>query len=179
MLTDRFNTAPTARPSRRRLLQQAAAGCAAFALPAARATGVGEPAPGFTLPSTAGEVSLGAWRGQVVLLDFWASWCTPCRLSFPWLAQMQAQHGARGLRVLGVNLDRRREDADRFLARTPAAFALAFDPAGELPRRYAVKAMPSSLIIGRDGVVRVHHAGFRDDDRAPLEAALDAALRAG
>jgi cytochrome c biogenesis protein CcmG, thiol:disulfide interchange protein DsbE len=166
-------------PSRRRVLQQAAAGCAALALPAARATDVGQAAPAFSLPSTAGEVSLRQWQGQVVLLDFWASWCTPCRLSFPWLGEMQARYGARGLHVLGVNLDRRREDAERFLARTPAAFLLAFDPAGEVPRRYAVKAMPSSLIIGRDGLVRMHHAGFRDDDRAPLEAALDAALRAG
>lgn len=170
---------PASRPSRRRALQQLAAACATLALPSARATDAGERAPAFSLPSTAGEVSLRQWQGQVVLLDFWASWCTPCRLSFPWLGQMQARHGARGLQVLGVNLDRRREDADRFLARTPAGFTLAFDPAGELPRRYAVKAMPSSLIIGRDGIVRLHHAGFRDDDRAALEAALDAALRAG
>lgn len=163
--------------------QTVVAGLALGATPwlrTAQAAEPGQPAPAFALPGTAGPVELQALRGQVVLLDFWASWCGPCRQSFPWLGELQARHAARGLKVVGINVDRQRASAEAFLAQVPARFTVAFDSAGEVPRRYAVKAMPSSVLVGADGLVLLQHAGFRDDDRAPLEAAVVQALaRAG
>jgi cytochrome c biogenesis protein CcmG/thiol:disulfide interchange protein DsbE len=136
----------------------------------------GQPAPTLALPGTAGVVDLAAYKGKVVYLDFWASWCGPCKLSFPWLNDMQARHGPRGLQVVAVNLDRQRALADAFLAQVPARFVVAFDPAGDSARRYAVQGMPSSVLIAADGLVLQQHAGFRDEDRAAREAAIVAAL---
>ena len=146
----------------------------------ALATEAGQAAPTLQLPGSAGAVDLADLKGRVVYLDFWASWCVPCRLSFPWMNDMQARYGARGLQVLAVNVDAKRAAADTFLAQVPARFAIAFDSAGDTPRRYGVKAMPTSVLVGADGTVLQQHAGFRDDDRAALEAAIVAALaRAG
>ena len=92
---------------------------------------------------------------------------------------MQAKYGPRGLPVVAVNVDAKRGDADTFLAQVPAKFAIAFDSAGDTPRRYAIKGMRTSLLVGVDGVVLQQHAGFRDDDKAGLEAAIVAALVKG
>ena len=73
-------------------------------------------------------LALADGQARLTYVDFWASWCGPCRQSFPWMNQMQDKYGAKGLRVLAVNLDARREDAQRFLAEHPARFALGFDP---------------------------------------------------
>lgn len=146
------------------------------ALGAARAAEVGAAAPAIQLPGLAGPVDSAALKGKVVVVDFWASWCAPCKRSFPWWNEMQAKYGARGLQVLGINVDRRRADADAFLAQAPARFAIAFDGAGETPKRFAVKGMPTSVIVGADGSVLGRHEGFKDDDRSALEAAIVAAL---
>lgn len=148
---------------------------------AARAIAPAALAPDFTLPGPAGEVvSLAAHRGRVVWLDFWASWCAPCRRSFPWMNAMHARYGPQGLAVVAVNLDARDAPARRFLAEHPADFTVLFDPTGESARRYGVRAMPTSVLIGADGRVVATHAGFRDDDATALEASIrDALARAG
>lgn len=163
-------------PLRRGLLCAAALG----AVWHGRAAEVGQSAPPFSLPGRDGNLTLAALQGKVVFLDFWASWCVPCRQSFPWMNQMQARYAARGLHVLAINVDKQRADADAFLAKIPAQFAIAFDASGDTPRAYGVKGMPTSLLIGADAGVVLQHAGFRDDDKGPLEAAIVAALiRAG
>ena len=131
---------------------------------------------GSAAPAVVG-VDAAALKGKVVVVDFWASWCAPCKRSFPWWNEMQAKYGARGLHIVAVNVDRQRADADAFLARQSPHFALAFDAEGETPKRFEVKAMPTSVLIGTDGRVLLRHEGFKDDDRAALEAAIVAALR--
>lgn len=139
---------------------------------------VGKVAPGFELPTADGTlVQLEQLRGQVVYLDFWASWCGPCRQSFPWMAEMHRRHAAHGLVVVAVNVDARMADAQSFLKSVPAPFRIVFDAQGKTPREYAIKAMPTSLLIGRDGRVRAVHAGFRNSDMPALEAAILDALK--
>ena len=152
---------------------------AASLLMPAHALDKGASAPQFELQGLEGAVSLAALRGKLVYVDFWASWCGPCRQSFPWMNQMQARYGARGLQVVGVNVDASSADARQFLAATPARFAVGFDPQGATPRSYGIKGMPSSVLIGPDGKVLLEHAGFRDADRAELESAIAAALGGG
>ena len=148
---------------------------AAQAAPA-DAPATGHTAPVFDLQGTDGAVALSKYRGKLVYLDFWASWCGPCRQSFPWMNEMQAKYGARGLQVVGVNLDANSADARQFLASVPAHFVVAFDPQGGTPRSYGIVGMPSSVLIGADGKVLFQHTGFRPADRAELEAKILAAL---
>jgi thiol-disulfide isomerase/thioredoxin len=138
----------------------------------------GQPAPLFELAGPKGTVSLQKLKGRVVYVDFWASWCGPCRQSFPWMNEMQAKYGARGLQIVGVNLDAQTGDAEKFLAQVPAAFAVAYDAKGDSARRYELKGMPSSVLVGPDGKVIKVHAGFRQEDRKALEDAIVAALAA-
>ena len=160
---------------RRRAWLIAAAGFG-LAAPAVRALEAGEAAPDVVLPECTLGARLSDLRGLWVYLDFWASWCGPCRQSFPWMARLQQQHASRGLRVVAINLDAQRSDADAFLARPPAGFALAFVPAGESARRFAVRGMPSSALIDPQGRLRWMHRGFRSDDAAVLEARVAQAL---
>lgn len=143
---------------------------------AAAALEPGAPAPAIKLPGLQGDIDLAAWAGQLVYVDFWASWCGPCKLSFPWMNDLQARHQAQGLRVLAVNVDSKRADADRFLAANPARFSIAFDDKGDTPRRWAVKTMPTSALVGRDGKLLWLHRGFRDEDRKDLDARVAAWL---
>jgi len=155
----------------------AAAALLAFAL-SAHALAPGDPAPAFTLADSAGKtVSLASLRGRVVYVDFWASWCTPCRRSFPWMNAMQARHGGEGLTVVGVNVDKRPADAARFLGDVPARFTVVYDPGGATPSAYGVKGMPSSYLIDRRGNVVAVEDGFHDERRAALEAQIESALR--
>lgn len=122
-------------------------------------------------------LDLARLRGKVVIIDFWASWCAPCRQSFPWLNEMQAKYRDRGLVVIGVNVDRERPEADRFLKQTPADFQIVYDPDGSLAARYQVLGMPSSYVIGRDGQQAGVHIGFRKGMREQREAELERLLQ--
>ena len=115
-------------------------------------------------------------EGRVVWVDFWASWCVPCRRSFPWLNSMHRKYGSEGLQIIAVNLDKDRALADAFLMEVPAEFALRFDPAGALAKQYGVQAMPSSFLIDADGNMLATHAGFRTADAADYERAITDAL---
>lgn len=144
----------------------------------AQAATVGQAAPAFALDGPQGAVKLEQYRGKLVYLDFWASWCGPCRQSFPWMNEMQARYGGQGLQIVGINVDARPDDARNFLTTTPARFAVAFDASGATPRAYGVKGMPSSVLIGPDGKVLYEHSGFRAADREALESRIKAALGA-
>jgi cytochrome c biogenesis protein CcmG/thiol:disulfide interchange protein DsbE len=120
----------------------------------------------------ASSLDLTSHRGRVVYLDFWASWCAPCRQSFPWMETLKRSYGDQGLEVIAVNLDTDRADADKFLKQFHPTFDVRFDPKGELAELYKVHGMPSSVLIDRHGVTRFTHVGFRPIDAAIYEAQL-------
>jgi cytochrome c biogenesis protein CcmG/thiol:disulfide interchange protein DsbE len=159
----------------RKLIQTLAA-VAFLHVGAAGAAQVGQPAPDFTLPGVGAPVKLSDLRGRLVYVDFWASWCGPCKQSFPWMNEMQAKYGPQGLHIVGIAVDNKREDAERFLRTTPAHFTVAFDTKGETPKAYAIKGMPSSYLVAPDGRVIYVHAGFREQDKAEIEAQIRASL---
>ena len=136
------------------------------------------PAPSCTLPRLTGEGSLdlATLAGQVVWVDFWASWCSSCRDALAFLGDLDAELSGRGLAVVGVNLDEQRADALRFLESVPGSFTQLADPAGECPRAFAVRAMPASYLIDRRGRIRFVQDGFRGSDAAALRARVDALL---
>ncbi len=134
-------------------------------------------APDFALDGHGAPVKLADLRGKFVYLDFWASWCAPCKRSFPWMASLQQRYGAAGLQVVAINVDTRRFDADQFLAATPAAFVIAYDPAGATPKKYAIKGMPSSVLIDPAGKIIATHTGFTADTPAQVERDIELALK--
>lgn len=132
---------------------------------------VSAPAP------AADTLDLGQYAGKVVVLDFWASWCEPCRRSFPWLNAMHDKYGPEGLVIVGVNLDMERADAQRFLEEYPADFSIVYDANQALAREYEVVAMPSSYVIGRDGQLAAKHMGYKVRQQDEYEALIVRALR--
>jgi thiol-disulfide isomerase/thioredoxin len=114
-------------------------------------------------------VALADLRGKVVLVDFWASWCVPCRQSFPWLGEISQRYAGSGLVVVAISLDKSRASAVSFLSQHPAPFVVAFDPAGKTAEAFAVGAMPSSFLLDRQGRVVYSHAGFDSRDTGAVE----------
>jgi cytochrome c biogenesis protein CcmG/thiol:disulfide interchange protein DsbE len=131
---------------------------------------------GTALAADGDAIDLSAYKGKVVYVDFWASWCVPCRQSFPWMNRMHQQFAAEGLVVLAVNMDQVRADADAFLKQYPAGFTVRFDPQGRLATTFKVRGMPTSVLIGRDGSTLLVHEGFRSKDPATLEQSIRSAL---
>lgn len=157
-------------------LQALALGALACAGPVC-ALDPGQAAPAFSLPRASGDtVALAALRGRVVYVDFWASWCAPCKRSFPFMNDLQQRYAAQGLEVVAVNVDRKREDADRFLRQVPAAFTVVFDPAGSAPAAFGVQSMPSAYVIDAEGRVFFVENGFREERRTEVEERVRAAL---
>lgn len=129
-------------------------------------------------PASASEpLDLARYRGKVVILDFWASWCAPCRRSFPWLNEIQARYADDGLVVVGVNVDADRAAAERFLREVPAQFEIIYDPTGALAAQYELLGMPSSFIFGPRGELLSSHVGFKNAARAEREAEIVALLQ--
>jgi len=124
----------------------------------------------------AADLDLSAYKGKVVYLDFWASWCTPCRQSFPWMNELQELNGQRGLVVIAVNVDHDKELADKFLQRFAPQFKIVYDSKGEIAHQYQLKDMPTSFVIGRDGRVRYTHAGFYPNQQATYSAHIEEVL---
>jgi cytochrome c biogenesis protein CcmG/thiol:disulfide interchange protein DsbE len=114
--------------------------------------------------------------GKVVLVDFWASWCAPCRRSFPWMSDMQTKYADDGLVIVAVNVDNDREAALKFLDEHPPAFEVHYDADRVLARRFEVVAMPSSFLLDRDGRIVDRHLGFKVLQQDEYEAAIRAAL---
>ncbi len=103
---------------------------------------------------------LSDYRGKVVYLDFWASWCAPCLQSFPWMNEIQRAYGPQGLVIVAVNVDHDGTLAQQFLRDKFVSFKIIYDPAGAIAKQYDLKDMPTSVLIGPDGKVRYVHSGF-------------------
>jgi peroxiredoxin len=131
---------------------------AAAALPA-----VGAPAPDFALQSSTGRnLRLSELRGEVVLINFWATWCGPCRQEMPQLGRLYAQYREAGFTLLGINIDDSRANAEAMMKKLGVGFPTLFDGDKRVARLYDVDTMPATLLIDRDGRVRYVHRGYRD-----------------
>ncbi|MFZ4700331.1 MAG: TlpA disulfide reductase family protein [Candidatus Methylumidiphilus sp.] len=126
----------------------------------------GGEAPNCALTSIgdAKTYALKQFKGNVVYVDFWSSWCGPCAQSFSFLNEMHRDLKGRGLQIIGVNLDEAAEDAKAFLAAHPASFDVVADANQQCAKDFDVKAMPSSYLIDRKGVIRHVHLGFRPEE---------------
>ena len=150
---------------------------AVLAAAPAFAARMGEQAPAFALATAAGDtVDLARLRGRVVYVDFWASWCTPCKRSFPWMNELELRYHDSGLTIVAINVDKRREDALRFLRDVPARFTVVFDAEGKTPAAFDVKGMPSSYLIDREGRVAAVEEGFHDERTTVIEQRIRALL---
>ena len=150
----------------------------ALLLSTQQASAVSNKAPDIKLPLQSGTIQLDELSGKVVYLDFWASWCQPCKQSFPWMNQMKQSYADRGFEVLAINLDKDRKLADEFLSKMDVNFLVAFDENGQSASDYKLKGMPSSYLIDRDGSIYAAHIGFRDEDKKRLEQAIIELLNA-
>lgn len=137
-----------------------------------------EPAPDFTLKSLSGEnIRLSELRGNVVMINFWASWCGPCRQEMPLLEQLYQRYNALGFELLGVNVEQDVDDAKRWLADRPVSFPVLLDPQNELTKIYQVKAMPSTILVDRDGNVRHLHKGYKPGDENTYQDLVRSLIR--
>ena len=122
------------------------------------------------------KIMFSEYRGKVVLLDFWASWCGPCRQSFPWMNEVQARYADQGIEVIAINLDEEKQNAANFLKDVPAKFKIAYDPDGRSAEQMNVMGMPMSYLIDREGYVRHRLIGFNSSKRIEHEEHIRALL---
>lgn len=115
---------------------------------------------------------LAQYRGQVVVVDFWASWCKPCRQSIPWLNGLRARYGTDGLVIVGINVDADRADADRFRHDVPIDFEVRYDPQGKLAQQFELQGMPTTLVFDRNGKLAHTMVGYREARRADHETEI-------
>lgn len=143
--------------------------------------GVDQEAPAFSLGGMANvkagqKISLSDYKGKVIYLDFWASWCGPCRKSLPALNEIRSKYASRGFEVIAVNVDENPEDGLKFLREFPVAYPVAYDPKGTVPSVYELKGMPYAFLIDRKGIVHHVHEGYRDGDENKIESLVKALL---
>ncbi|HXK25354.1 MAG TPA: TlpA disulfide reductase family protein [Myxococcota bacterium] len=154
-----------------------------LALTPARAFAVdpGQPVPSFSARSLDGDttLALSAYRGKVVYLDFWASWCGPCQTAMPMIEQLSKEFPADQFQVIAVNLDEKPEKAKQFLEAHKISYPTVSDPQGNLPKSFGLKTMPTSYLIDRAGVVRYVHPGFRASDIDELRKKIREVLNQG
>ena len=132
-----------------------------------------QPAPNLTLKTLDNkDLKISDLKGEVVYVDFWATWCPPCRQSFPWMEEMHQRYSDLGFKIVAISLDNKREVIDQFLKTMTTHFTIAHDPGGESANEFKVKGMPSSYLIDRKGNIHLTHMGFNDRDKAKLESEI-------
>lgn len=130
-----------------------------------------------TAAMAAASLDLAKYRGKVVYVDFWASWCGPCKLSFPFMQQLAGRYPANDLAVITVNVDRQRAAADRFMQQVRSNLPVIYDAAGDLAQTWKVADMPTSLVFDRKGTMRFRHQGFFPGKAAEYEGHIAQLVR--
>ena len=147
-------------------------------VPAMTASAVSGIAPDFALQSRDGSsVSLADLRGQVVMINFWATWCGPCREEMPHLEALHQRYSALGFTLLGVNVEENSADAVSWLEETPVSFPVLFDPQNHVSKLYDVVAMPSTVLVDRQGNVRYLHHGYQPGYENEYQSQIRALIR--
>lgn len=148
-----------------------------LALPAVAAAPSG-PAPQFTLPSKAGgDVSLAQYKGKVVMINFWASWCEPCRHEMPLLEDIYKKYNKLGFTLIGVNVEPDSKAADNWLKQTPVSFPVLYDKESKVSSLYNVSGMPTTVIIDRKGNLRYLHVSYKPGDESDYLDNIRAMIR--
>jgi peroxiredoxin len=136
------------------------------------------PAPDFTLNSRSGKpLSLAQYKGQVVMLNFWASWCAPCKQEMPLLETIQKKYGKLGFTLIGVNVEPDSQAANAVLEKIPVSFPIVYDTESKVSKLYEVSGMPSTVIIDRKGQVRLLHKGYKPGDENQYLNSIRALIR--
>jgi thiol-disulfide isomerase/thioredoxin len=136
------------------------------------------PAPNFNLQTLDGKpVSLASLKGKVVMVNFWATWCVPCRQEMPHLQALYEKYNGLGFELLAVNVEKNNaEGARKWLEETPVTFTVLSDPNNEVTKLYKVQTMPSTVLVARDGTMRfIHHgykAGYENEYQTQVRALL-------
>lgn len=139
----------------------------------------GTVAPAFSLPQLSNpeiRISSADLAGKVVYLDFWASWCGPCRISVPEINELQASLGSDHFEVIAINLDENPEAAKKFLKRFPVVYSVLTDPEGNVAEAYQLPGMPTSYVIDRNGNISLTHVGFKPGDMTTIRAHIESLL---
>jgi peroxiredoxin len=148
-----------------------------LALPAVAADSSG-PAPQFTLGAKGGgTINLAQYKGQVVMINFWASWCGPCRQEMPYLEDIYKKYNKLGFTLVGVNVEPDSKAADEWLKATPVTFPVGYDKDSKVSQLYAVSGMPSTVIIDRKGNLRYVHHGYKPGDEGEYMNSVRALIR--
>ncbi|WP_309043217.1 TlpA disulfide reductase family protein [Marinobacter sediminicola] len=144
----------------------------------AQAGAINVPAPDFTLESRTGDnIRLEDHRGEVVMLNFWASWCGPCRQEMPLMDDIYSRYQDLGFTILAVNVDENRDEALRFLEKVPVDYPILYDPESSVSKLYEVPAMPTTVMIDRDGNARYIHYGYKPGYEVEYEAQIRELVR--
>jgi cytochrome c biogenesis protein CcmG, thiol:disulfide interchange protein DsbE len=136
------------------------------------------PAPAGRPVLAAGDLKLADYAGKVVVLDFWASWCKPCKLSMPWLSALQRKYGPKGLQIVAVSVDTDEKAMRTRLAEIDDGIVVVFDPKGDLAGQYRLQGMPTTFLFGRDGKPAGSHLGYLEKDAPEREAEIAKLLEA-
>lgn len=138
---------------------------------------------GQVLPSCSADfgqnqqsLDISAYQGKVVLVDFWATWCGPCLKSMPFFNQLFQQLPDANFQIVAINVDEDGDAARQFLDQHPVDYPIAFDPKGDCPSAFQVKAMPSSYLVDKTGKVRYVHLGYREEDQAVIREKISGLL---
>lgn len=148
------------------------------ALPLGATVDANSPAPNFTLSAQSGKpVALAQFKGQVVMLNFWASWCGPCRQEMPLLDGIYKKYGKLGFTMLGINVEPDSKAANEWLRQTPVTFPILYDTDSKVSKLYGVSGMPSTVILDRKGTVRMIHRGYKPGDEQDYLTSIRTLMR--